>query len=65
MGCLQKLKREHATLRQKLESYFQVTFRHHSAMTIDHPFPVPPRVLMCGFIMQLLRQAGPTGAATH
>ncbi|KAM0837839.1 hypothetical protein ACQ4PT_061363 [Festuca glaucescens] len=36
MGCLQKLKREHAILRQKLESYFQ-----------------------------LLRQAGPTGAATR
>ncbi|EMS61825.1 hypothetical protein CFC21_036030 [Triticum aestivum] len=36
MGSLQKLKREHAILRQKLESYFQ-----------------------------LLRQAGPAGAATR
>jgi hypothetical protein len=48
MGCFQKLKREHAILRQKLESYFQVTFKHCRVMTIDHPFPVPPRVLMFG-----------------
>ena len=66
MGCLQKLKREHAILRQKLESYFQVTFRHHRVMTIHHPFPVPPRVLMdLWFTLQLLRQAGPAGAATR
>jgi hypothetical protein len=75
MTSFQKVKREHAVLRQKLEAYFQVIIPHnliHNPLfcNLHHDLAgasLSPvfRGVFTHVYMQLLQQAGPAGAATR
>ncbi|GJN14964.1 hypothetical protein PR202_gb01846 [Eleusine coracana subsp. coracana] len=63
---LQKVKTEHAALRQKLESYFQVILDSQRRLLYQSlPLLISLRVLTQHGCTQLMRQAGPCGMATR